>query len=217
MNKSTILGTLILSITFAVPARADIVNGGFEGLATSFTDGATTNTLVPSGWTPNNAFIDVPEFNHVDTGAGAHSGNQYLQIGNFDFPTQGVAGLSQSFSDTAGLSYTVTYWAFTSGSGDPAAFLTLSAGSASQTHGDNDPGIGAWAQYSFTFTGTGSDTLGITAQTNPAEWFLDDISVSNGVGAVPEPSTWAMMILGFVGIGFMAYRRKQNGPALRVA
>jgi PEP-CTERM motif-containing protein len=25
--------------------------------------------------------------------------------------------------------------------------------------------------------------------------------------AVPEPSTWAMMILGFVGVGFMAYRR----------
>lgn len=34
---------------------------------------------------------------------------------------------------------------------------------------------------------------------------------------VPEPSTWAMMILGFLGVGFMAYRRKQNGPALRIA
>ena len=30
---------------------------------------------------------------------------------------------------------------------------------------------------------------------------------------VPEPSIWAMMILGFAGIGFMAYRRK-NRPAL---
>jgi PEP-CTERM motif len=28
------------------------------------------------------------------------------------------------------------------------------------------------------------------------------------VQAVPEPSTWAMLILGFVGIGFMAYRRQ---------
>jgi hypothetical protein len=28
------------------------------------------------------------------------------------------------------------------------------------------------------------------------------------VSAVPEPSTWAMMILGFVGVGFMAYRRR---------
>jgi hypothetical protein len=32
-------------------------------------------------------------------------------------------------------------------------------------------------------------------------------------GAVPEPSTWAMMILGFAGVGFMAYRRKSK-PAL---
>jgi hypothetical protein len=29
--------------------------------------------------------------------------------------------------------------------------------------------------------------------------------------AVPEPSTWAMMILGFFGVGFMAYRRKSPG------
>ena len=35
--------------------------------------------------------------------------------------------------------------------------------------------------------------------------------------AVPEPATWTMMILGFCGVGFMAYRRKQNGPALRLA
>ena len=28
--------------------------------------------------------------------------------------------------------------------------------------------------------------------------------------AVPEPSTWAMMILGFLGLGFMAYRRKNQ-------
>ena len=35
------------------------------------------------------------------------------------------------------------------------------------------------------------------------------------ISAVPEPSTWAMMILGFTGIGFMAYRRKSG--ALRLA
>jgi hypothetical protein len=37
-----------------------------------------------------------------------------------------------------------------------------------------------------------------------------------GAGAVPEPSTWAMMILGFAGIGWMAYRRKSK-PALMAA
>jgi hypothetical protein len=34
--------------------------------------------------------------------------------------------------------------------------------------------------------------------------------------AVPEPSTWAMMILGFAGVGFMAYRRKSK-PAFIAA
>ena len=28
--------------------------------------------------------------------------------------------------------------------------------------------------------------------------------------AVPEPSTWAMMILGFLGVGFTAYRRRNR-------
>jgi PEP-CTERM motif len=36
------------------------------------------------------------------------------------------------------------------------------------------------------------------------------------VSAVPEPSTWAMMILGFAGVGFMAYRRKSK-PAVMAA
>jgi hypothetical protein len=38
----------------------------------------------------------------------------------------------------------------------------------------------------------------------------------SGVGSVPEPSTWAMMILGFFGVGFMAYRRKSQ-TSLRFA
>src|SRR5436189_44841 len=37
---------------------------------------------------------------------------------------------------------------------------------------------------------------------------LGDVSIQ--VSAVPEPSTWAMLILGFAGIGFMAYRRKSQ-------
>jgi hypothetical protein len=37
-----------------------------------------------------------------------------------------------------------------------------------------------------------------------------DTVVVNFANAVPEPSTWAMMILGFFGVGFMAYRRKSK-------
>ena len=46
-------------------------------------------------------------------------------------------------------------------------------------------------------------------------WVVSDFTTAQALtSAVPEPSTWAMMILGFAGIGFMAYRRK---PALMAA
>jgi hypothetical protein len=34
-------------------------------------------------------------------------------------------------------------------------------------------------------------------------------TLEGSTGAVPEPSTWAMMILGFAGVGFMRYRRRK--------
>jgi hypothetical protein len=37
-----------------------------------------------------------------------------------------------------------------------------------------------------------------------------------GVAAVPEPSTWAMMILGFAGVGYMTCRRKRRAAAALV-
>ena len=30
--------------------------------------------------------------------------------------------------------------------------------------------------------------------------------------SVPEPSTWAMMLLGFAGLGYSGYRRAKGGP-----
>jgi hypothetical protein len=35
--------------------------------------------------------------------------------------------------------------------------------------------------------------------------------------AVPEPATWAMMVLGFCGLGFLARRRRNWAPALTAA
>jgi hypothetical protein len=43
------------------------------------------------------------------------------------------------------------------------------------------------------------------------------VSATPITAAVPEPSTWAMMMLGFAGIGFMTYRRRAGNAALRVA
>ncbi|MES2198025.1 MAG: PEPxxWA-CTERM sorting domain-containing protein [Pseudomonadota bacterium] len=56
----------------------------------------------------------------------------------------------------------------------------------------------AWVDPVFTLDPLLSDNYSLA--------FSDGIV--NAVAAVPEPSTWAMMILGFAGVGFMAYRRK---------
>jgi hypothetical protein len=41
-----------------------------------------------------------------------------------------------------------------------------------------------------------------------------DTVVVNFSPAVPEPSTWAMLLLGFAGVGFMAYRRKTKAALM---
>jgi PEP-CTERM motif len=57
------------------------------------------------------------------------------------------------------------------------------------------------------------DISGLVSQgPNGVWWTADDLTFT--VAAVPEPSTWAMMILGFLGVGLIAYRRK---PAARNA
>jgi hypothetical protein len=51
--------------------------------------------------------------------------------------------------------------------------------------------------------GGSSDTI-LLVDNNPGTW---------QVAAVPEPSTWAMMILGFAGVGAMAYRRRRQSAS----
>lgn len=60
-----------------------------------------------------------------------------------------------------------------------------------------------------TFTGSSlqinMEGLGL----NPTQPGSPDFFNIGLTSAVPEPSTWAMMILGFIGIGFAAYRQKR--------
>jgi hypothetical protein len=61
-------------------------------------------------------------------------------------------------------------------------------------------------------TGTGFFRLGNGTQALFQPTHVTAVEIA---AAVPEPSTWAMMILGFAGVGFIAYRRRNL--ALRVA
>ena len=104
-------------------------------------------------------------------------------------------------------------------------FSTLSSATSGSylAISDNNLGIYGGEQISFvangtnylqlvvpvTFNGTGSILPGVN--TSYAEVGANYAYLATGnvlVSGVPETSTWAMMLLGFAGVGFAAYRRK---------
>lgn len=81
---------------------------------------------------------------------------------------------------------------------------TFGPGSAFTTYSQTITGLAA-GTYTLTFQGL--DTLTGGDQTS----FIDNVSLT----AVPEPATWAMLLLGFFGIGFMARgSRRKDAAAL---
>lgn len=62
----------------------------------------------------------------------------------------------------------------------------------------------------------GLEVFTVGATFGNAQGGLDVIQAGVLTTAVPEASTWAMMVLGFLGVGFVAYRRRAQG-AFRVA
>lgn len=73
-----------------------------------------------------------------------------------------------------------------------------------------------WESKSFSFVATSSseniqfDTIGLNADGRSFDVGLDNVSLLSATGAVPEPATWAMMLMGFGLMGFgLRNRRKQ--------
>ena len=65
-----------------------------------------------------------------------------------------------------------------------------------------------------TFSGQTFSSLGVTPGTY--EWTWGSGANQNFtlvIGEVPEPSTWAMMLVGFAGLGYAGYRRPERAAA----
>jgi PEP-CTERM motif len=83
--------------------------------------------------------------------------------------------------------------------------------------GAGNPGdFSGWMLETFNITATATqETLSFLAVGTPAS-NLPPFALLDGVTltAVPEPSTWAMMLLGFGGLGYAAYRRRRTPVAI---
>jgi hypothetical protein len=81
---------------------------------------------------------------------------------------------------------------------------------------DGQP-IGPTITIVFPYTEGGSVETGTFGSGTSEGKFLYGTVEPAAVASVPEPSTWAMMILGFASVGFMAYRRRSHSQALSAA
>jgi hypothetical protein len=81
-------------------------------------------------------------------------------------------------------------------------------------------GSGIWGSYNGSQSNI--DAAAQWIWSNPDNGLYADFSThifaADAIAApVPEASTWAMMLLGFAGVGFLAYRRKSSHVMLRLA
>jgi hypothetical protein len=186
-----------LSTTNANAGPNLIVNGGFE--TGDFT-----------GWTA--VAVSYPIY-VTSTPADVYAGVYAAQIAGY---TYGPDTLTQVVSDTSGQNYALSFWVDQAPSNLTSANIIFDVNwDGSTVFSQVVPTSSGYQNYMVTVTGSGADTLEFVSANNPGLTFLDNVSLTSGI---PEASTWAMMMLGFAGLGFAGYRKTKRGePALSAA
>ena len=224
--RSALAGILIstAAVAFSAPAHAVLFTAnGSSG------DGTLVGT---ADITIGNGSLTVVL---TDTGTGQISSGQ--TISDVTFNVGGITAIG-SFTQSGSLinvnddgtetpiAGSPTHWAPTL-VGTNVHLTTLTGGqpfdlivgaNPNQNNGfDNfNPYINQTATFTLACTGctTSSNIFGVSLSFG-TEGFVVDATPTTP--SVPELSTWAMMLLGFAGVGLLAYRRRGSGQTLRLA
>jgi hypothetical protein len=186
--KNVMFGLLASVVLSSVPATANaaelVTNGGFEtGDFTGWSQFGSTNN---SGVDPLAAF----------------SGN----FGAFFGAVGSTGGITQTLNTVIGQTYTISLYAQIDQGTPNYGIITFGGQTLDST--TNSAGFD-YRQLTYSAVATSALTaLTFEFRHDPAFFQIDDISVTGLSGAVPEPATWAMMILGMGAVGG-AMRRKQ--------
>jgi hypothetical protein len=163
-----------------------ISNCGFE--TGDFSDWNVVNN-------DGNTAVEGPDFSTT----GVNSGNFYAALGD---ATSTPTTLEQTFSDGVGSTLTFSFYVATDGSGGSllADFDGTTLLSLGNTTSDG------YTEYSFTVTGTGSDTISFVEEGAIGGYIsLDDVVVVDPP-AIPEPSSLAFAVAA-LGAIVLAHRR----------
>jgi choice-of-anchor C domain-containing protein len=197
------------------------------GLATSAGAAAFTNGSFEQG-------VDAGSFVTLNGGSTGVTGwvvggDSIDYIGNYwqaedggrsiDLSGNANGSISQTFDTVAGQNYAVTFFLAGNPDGGPAAKLEITSADGGQqqqslftvTGSDSRANMG-WTEFSYKFLATGSSTtLAFASATGTAFGpALDNVSVS---AAVPEPTSWALMLVGFGGLGAVLRRQRRTAVA----
>jgi hypothetical protein len=227
---ASVCGALFLaSSTVGAPAAAAnlLTNGSFENpvlstLSTNIAFYTNGNTAI-TGWTVDmrpgstSSYVQLTN-NYQFGGLNASDGIQYLDLTGITGRGAGV--LSNAVATSSSLDYVVSFDVgalFYTGSYGTATVDLLINGALAGSFTTQPPSTTGfnWQRYSYAFSGSGSPVrIGLYASFSQASSDLG-VGLDNVVlegrdrqgPAVPEPSTWAMMIGGLALAG-MALRRR---------
>jgi Protein of unknown function (DUF642)/PEP-CTERM motif len=215
--KKLLLLVSALGVSTSASAANSVINGGFEAPSIADPCCITSPSVPIPGWTvtPN---VNIVNGTFSSTAGNlAFEGNQYLDL----IGEGGTGGISQSIATILGQVYYVSF-AYSHnlfGSAIASASASYSIGGLNGTisHSTGSTSNLDWRQFSGSFVGTGAPTVvsftNLTGGRNEGV-LLDAINVS----AVPEPATWAQLLLGFAVLGgVLRFARRAKGVALSAA
>jgi hypothetical protein len=233
MTKTAIAAAILLMGSLGIAQNAAaanlLVNGGFETPVQGPPDFASfnvpANSTLITGWNVVQGNVDLT--NAADYGPGVNTLNlasvQDIDlIGDSNGSGGKFGGLSQSFTTVAGQQYLLTFdYSHNNGTFSAAGYAALVTVTDANSPGttvlsttvSQAFGAAPWTLFSQTFIANSDSMLLSFIDTQGgfnAGIYLDDVSVTPLTAGVPELSTWAMLILGFCGLGFVAHRRKSN-------
>lgn len=218
-KKSVLALALGVAAGSAAASTNLVVNGSFEDISANLGVQQLANNTwqvfssIP-GWTTfSGAGIEVRR----NVSGVAQHGVQFVELDSHKVNNNNTTNstMQQVLSTVSGQSYTLSFWYSPrpSTANRPVdtnnlAVLWNGATLLPTLGGTNNTGSHNWQQYSYTVTGTGTDTLRFSAFGTQDTYggSLDNVSVT----AVPEPGSLAMMIAGLGMLGTIARRRSRR-------
>ena len=208
----------VSAVTRALTALSNLSAGYTGGTNIAFTNAGET-VVASTGVLETYNGISARVFNV--TGYSANN-SSILTIQGDGTGTPVVFNFSSTFSSDVNLGGSVVFSGTGLSSGDQVLFNFQNSGKNVDLNNNkqsfegiilamNDKMSADSVNLTGHFYGGGGGDMNFVSGAN---LYLPTIPPLNS--SVPEPSTWAMMLIGFAGLGYVAYRRKSK-PALRLA